>query len=200
MARSFRPAVAGVPQHVVQRGNNRCDIFRDDRDRRFFLACLLEGCGQQLCEVHAYVLMTNHVHLLVTSRQEHGVARLMQSVGTRYVPHFNWRHERVGTLWQGRYKAALVDSAGYFFACSRYIELNPVRAGMVTRPGDFQWSSYRRNAEGRTDPLVRDHSLIESLGATPAERRAAYARMFDDDIDDATLGAIRDATNKGRAL
>ena len=114
MARPFRIAVADLPQHVIQRGNNRCAIFHDDRDRRFFMSCLQDGCERHQCRVHAYVLMSNHVHLLLSSSTDGGVSRLMQSVGTRYVPHFNWRHERIGTLWQGRYKGSPIKTERYF--------------------------------------------------------------------------------------
>lgn len=200
MARLPRVVLPGMPLHLVQRGNNRCDIFRDDRDRRFFLACLQEGCEQHGCDIHAYVLMTNHVHVLLTPATEEGPARLMQVVGTRYVQYFNSRHQRIGTLWQGRYKAAVVDTEPYFLVCSRYIELNPVRAGMVSDPGDHPWSSYACNGLARSDSLIREHSVFESLGRTRRERCDAYAQMFADEIGPDTLDLIRTSTNKGWAL
>lgn len=200
MARLPRVVLPGLPLHVVQRGNNRCDIFRDDKDRRFFLVCLQEGCEEYLCDVHAYVLMTNHVHVLLSPRTEDGPPRLMQSVGTRYVQYFNSRYERIGTLWQGRYKATVVDTEGYFLVCARYIELNPVRAGMVSAPAAYAWSSYARNALAGRDPLVREHAVFESLGQTRQERCAAYTQMFAAQIDEGTLDVIRKSTNKGWAL
>lgn len=200
MARLPRVVLQGMPQHVIQRGTARCNIFHDDRDRRFFLACLTQASSTYRCDVHAYVLMTNHVHVLLSPRGEQGLSKMMQVVGTRYVQYFNSRYSRIGALWQGRYKASIVDSDGYFFICTRYIELNPVRAGIVRQPGEFPWSSYGHNVLGRTDPLVREHSLFDSLGHTPRDRRAAYAEMFAGVIDDRTLQMIRESANKGWAL
>lgn len=200
MARLSRVVVPELPLHVIQRGTNRCEIFLDERDYQFFLNCMQESCEEHGCDVHAYVLMTNHVHFLLTPRSESGPSALMHAVGSRYALYFNHRYDRIGTLWQGRYRGAIVDSDEYFFVCARYIELNPVRAGMVRAPADYRWSSYVRNALGRPDPLVRPHDLVDSLGNSLEERCAAYAAMFDAQIDDMTLGAIRESTNKGWAL
>jgi len=200
MARLPRVVLPGVPLHIVQRGNNRCAIFHDERDYQFFLMCLQEGCEDHGCDVHAYVLMTNHFHMLLTPQAEEGPSNLMQFLGARYARYFNARHQRIGTLWQGRYRASIVDSDAYFLVCSRYVEHNPVRAGMVAHPADYRWSSYGHNGLGRADPLLRVHPLVESLGATPAERCAAYRAMFDEVLDDKTLGTIRDSTNRGRPL
>lgn len=192
--------VPDVPHHVIQRGTDRCPIFRDARDFRFFLNCVWDASDRHRCDVHAYVLMTNHVHLLMTAHCERGLSRLMQSVGSRYVPYFNARHGRTGTLWQGRPRFTPVETEEYFLVCSRYIELNAVRAGMVSDPGNYPWSSYEHHALGRVDPLIRDHELYASLGATPAERCAAYLALFDGTLDGRTLATIRDATNHGWAL
>jgi putative transposase len=148
MARKPRIALAGYAQHVVQRGNNRQATFFAEADYRYYLDCLAEASAKYDCALHAYVLMTNHVHLLVTPNQTDGIARMMQSVGRRYVQYVNYCNKRSGTLWEGRYKASLVQSERYLLVCSRYIELNPVRAGMVTRPEAYRWSSYRANALG----------------------------------------------------
>ncbi len=143
MARLPRPDLAGIPQHIVQRGNNRLPCFLDDEDRQRYLQLLLEALGRFGCRLHAYVLMDNHVHLLMTPGEAGAVSRLMHTFARNYAGLFNHRHGRSGTLWEGRYKSCLVDSDGYFLACSRYIELNPVRAWMVAEPADHPWSEKR---------------------------------------------------------
>ncbi len=154
MARLPRHDLAGIPQHVVQRGNNRLPCFLDDEDRQRYLQCLPQVLLRFGCRLHAYVLMNNHVHLLLTPEESGAVSRLMHTFARNYAGLFNGRHGRTGTLWEGRYKACLVDSGSYFLACSRYIELNPVRAWMVAQPGDHPWSSHGANAAGRVDPLL----------------------------------------------
>lgn len=149
MARQPRYVLPGQPQHVIQRGNNRDVIFVAEADYRFYLDKLKDACDRMGCEVHAYVLMTNHVHLLMTPYEENSLGRVMQSLGRRYVQYFNYRYRRTGTLWEGRYRATLIDAESYLLTCYRYIELNPVRAGMVSHPGDYPWSSYRSNALGQ---------------------------------------------------
>jgi putative transposase len=144
--------------------------------------------------------MTNHVHLLVSPMSEDGLPRAMQSVGRRYAQFINWRRERTGTLWEGRYRSCAIDGDSYFLVCSRYIELNPVRASMVAGPADYPWSSFRANACGRADPLVHPHALYLSLGATAAERCQAYRGLFEQQVSEAALGEIRDATQKGWPL
>jgi putative transposase len=190
----------GVPHHVIQRGTDRCPIFRDERDYRFFRNCVWDASDRYRCDVHAYVLMTNHVHFLMTAHGERGLSKLMQSVGSRYVPYFNARHGRSGTLWQGRPRFTPVETEEYFLVCSRYIELNPVRAGLVVSPGDYPWSSFEHHALGRTDPLIREHPVFATLGGTRAERCAAYLALFDGILDELTVAAIRSATNYGWAL
>jgi putative transposase len=153
MARLPRLDLAGIPQHVVQRGNNRLPCFLDDEDRQRYLQCLRHGLARFGCRLHAYVLMSNHVHLLLTPNEVGAVSWLMHTFSRNYVGLFNGRHARTGALWEGRYKACLVDSGSCFLACSPYIELNAVRAWMVAQPGAHPWSSYAANGEGRTEPL-----------------------------------------------
>jgi putative transposase len=200
MARPPRFSLPGYPQHVTKRGNNRAPVFFTEDDRRFYLKCLRQACARYRCDVHAYVLMTNHVHLLMTPDDEDGLSRAMQFVGARYAQYVNWRRERTGSLWEGRYHASLVDSDRYFLVCSRYIELNPVRAGLVPTPGEYRWSSFHVNVAGRDDPIVRPHSLYLSLGTSPADRCSAYSALFAAEISADTLAEIREATHKGWPL
>ena len=200
MARQPRYVVKGQPQHVIQRGNNREVIFASEDDYRFYLDKLKEVCVKFQCNVHAYVLMTNHVHLLMTPHMEHGISKVMQSLGRYYVQHFNYMYNRTGTLWEGRYKATLIDSERYLLTCSRYIELNPVRAGMVEHPSRYPWSSYHCNAHGSDDSRVTHHSLYKQLGHTDDERQKAYRQLFQARISDLTLEEIREATNKAWVL
>lgn len=174
MPRQPRIDVPGFPQHLVQRGVDRQPCFFSDEDRRRYLTDLREIAATLDCSIHAYVLMTNHVHLLATPREFGDLGRMMQALGRRYVRYVNDRHRRTGTLWQGRFKACVVDSDRYLLACQRYIELNPVRAAMVVDPGDYPWSSYRHHAIGVHDALLRPHAIYEALGSGPAARREAY--------------------------
>ena len=178
LARMPRYAAPGMTQHIIQRGTNRSVIFVLDSDYRFFLECLREACEKHGCQVHAYVLMTNHVHLLVTPTTTFAIARVMQSVCRRYIRRFNDLHQRTGTLCQGRYRATLVDTEGYLFACHRYIEDNPVRAGLVATPGQYPWSSYRANALGVTDLLVTPHDRYRTLDRGARGRHVAYQTLF----------------------
>lgn len=171
MPRPPRPDLAGVPQHVIQRGNDRQACFFHEDDRLTYLTLLREAALRHGCDVHAYVLMTNHVHLLVTPVEKGAVSRMMQTLGRNYVTHVNARYRRTGTLWEGRYKSCLVDSEDYVLACYRYIELNPVRAGMVETPSEYQWSSHRCNASDEPNPLVRNRgqsALSPTLGIATA--------------------------------
>jgi len=200
MARLPRFFVPDMPQHVIQRGNDRRAIFGTLTDRAFFKDCLAFAAGRHGVAIHAYVFMTNHVHLLVTPEAATSLPRTMQSVGRVYVQHFNSMRGRSGTLWEGRYKAAIVDSDRYLLACMRYIELNPVRAGLVENPEHYSWSSHRCNALGAPDPLVSAHSLYRALGTTPATRRSAYRALFGQPVADDETHAIRDATQNAWAL
>lgn len=200
MARLPRYFVQGVPLHIILRGNNREPIFGNDEDCQFFKESLSDAAKRHGLAIHAYVFMTNHIHLLASPGSPESVPKTMQSVGRRYVQYFNFHYKRTGTLWEGRYRATVVDAEDYLFECMRYIELNPVRARMVTRPCDFHWSSYRANAEGGNDPLLSPHGLYLSLASEETERRAAYRELVKAPLDAQTLEEIRDCTNKGWAL
>lgn len=200
MPRQPRLRVAGIPFHVIQRGHNRAPCFLSERDRTYYLEELRRLASSHAVAIHAYVLMTNHVHLLMTAADSDGIPRFMKRLGERYVRHFNRRLQRIGTLWAGRYRSCLVDTEGYLLVCHRYIELNPVRAGMVGHPADYRWSSYRANALGEADPVLSPHPVMESLGRDPAERRAAYEELFRDPLSAQVLDEIRLSTNGGFAL
>lgn len=200
MARPGRYFLPDQPLHVIQRGNNRAAIFFAADDYRRYRGWLAEAATANGCAIHAYVFMTNHVHLLVTPPRADSVPRMMQSLGRRYVRYVNGAYGRTGTLWEGRYRAAPIDSEGYFLACARYIELNPVRAGMVAHPGDYEWSSYHAQALGRPDALLQPHALYSALGLSPAARQDAYRRLFDAPLDGAFVEGLRAATNGGWAM
>jgi putative transposase len=200
MPRLPRYVLPGYPQHVIQRGNNRCPIFVADEDYGRFRHELLESCQRHQCLIHAYVIMTNHVHFVMTPQQENSIAKVLQSVGRRYVQYFNFTYQRTGTLWEGRYKATLINTEQYLLTCYRYIELNPVRANMAPHPGEYRWSSYGANALGQHDPLVTPHAVYLALGNLAPQRQAAYRALFQAHIDDKTLEEIRQATQKGWAL
>ena len=170
MARLPRLFLPGQPIHAIQRGNNREPIFSAEEDYRYYLECLGKAAGEQGLAIHAYVLMTNHVHLLVTPDSEDSLSKAMQSVGRRYVQYFNHTYQRTGTLWEGRYKSTLIQSSRYLLTCMRYIELNPVRADMVGHPADYPWSSYCANAQGEENALLTPHALYRRLGPTPVAR------------------------------
>ncbi|MEO8305170.1 MAG: transposase [Betaproteobacteria bacterium] len=189
-----------MPLHVVQRGNNRGPIFRGIADLTFFRQCLVHLSGQHGVAVHAYVLMTNHVHMLVTPALATSLPRMMQGVGRVYVKYFNRVHERTGTLWEGRYKATIVENDSYLLTCMRYIELNPVRANIVQRPEDYPWSSFRANACGAPDDLVERHSLYETMGCSPEERCLSYRALFQAAIPERDIHLIRDSTQHAWAL
>jgi putative transposase len=197
LPRLFAP---GIPSHVTVRGNNHQDIFLCDGDRMFFRSCLQEGCEKYGARIHAYVLMTNHVHLLAMGETSTSIPKLIQSVGRRYVGYFNARYARSGTLWEGRYRATLVETDYYFLACHRYIDLNPVRVGMAAHPAQYLWSSHRRYAGDTGDDLVTPHEVIEALGKTPEDRAKAYQALFETPLDDVTLQRIRYGSRYGWAL
>jgi putative transposase len=200
MARLGRYFVADQPLHVIQRGNNRQLIFFEDEDYARYRGWLAEAAAEYGCVLHAYVLMPNHVHLLVTPKKKESLPRLMQSLGRRYVRTINGEYGRTGTLWEGRYRAAPIDSDAYFLACCRYIELNPVRTRIAAHPRAYPWSSYRAHAFGKPDELVGDHPLFRRLGRSAAERQKAYRALFRSKLDDAFIDELRAATNGGWAL
>lgn len=195
MPRKPRFNLHGIPQHVIQRGNNRDPCFFTEEDYRRYLGDLQEAAEKYVCRIHAYVLMTNHVHLLVTPMIDFGISQMMQALGRRYVYYINKTYKRTGTLWEGRYKSSLIDSERYLLTCMRYIELNPVRANMVNHPGEYNWSSYHANAQGNTDALIESHPIYNELGPTSEIRQAAYRELFRHHIDNDTLHDIRDSLN-----
>jgi putative transposase len=198
MSRPPRIVVPGVPLHITQRGVDRCRTFHADHDYAFYRWALREAAVDADCALHAYALMTNHVHLLVTPADEGGAAQMMRSVGGRYVRYFNDRHHRTGTLWEGRFRSSLVKDAAYLFACSRYIEMNPVRAGLVSAPREYGWSSYEHNACGLRDPLLTEHPAYVALGESRASRAVAYQAMSTRDLTRKAIVAIR-ASQRGRS-
>ena len=200
MARLPRFSILGQPQHVIQRGNNRDAIFVADEDYGFYLEKLKDACQKFQCEIHAYVLMTNHVHLLITPYSENGISKVMQSLGRFYVQYFNYQYRRTGTLWEGRYRATLLDSEQYLLICSRYIELNPVRAKMVSNAGEYPWSSYRCNAMGETNLLLTPHLIYKALGRNDVECLLRYKALFNNQMADVDIEEIRLATNKAWVL
>ncbi len=200
MPRQPRYFVPGLPQHVVVRGVDRQATFFAPDDYSLFLQALRRNADRYGCAVHAYVLMTNHVHLLLTPGAARSLPQLMQGMGREYVQAINRRYGRTGTLWQGRYKASLVQSDLYLLSCQRYIELNPVRAGMVTEPGRYRFSSYRYHAHGDPDPLIEPHRRYRSLGDTAHARQRCYRRLFEEELARPTIDTIRTTTNACQVL
>jgi putative transposase len=200
MARLPRIDIPGVPQHLIVRGNNRATLFRDDADRCIFLRFLEEALDTCVCELHAYVLMSNHVHLLATGHLPGELSELMQRVGRKFARLVNIRWSRTGTLFEGRFRSSLVDSEAYLLTCMRYIELNPVRGGIVRHPKEYGWSSYRQNAGGEPGTLLRPHDLYTRLASAPGERGAVYRDLVESGVSDEDLFRIRTSAAKCRAL
>jgi putative transposase len=200
MARMPRVTCPGLPHHIIQRGNNRSATFFADDDYHAYLKWLGEAMQQYGCRLHAYVLMTNHVHLLMTPETESSISQTLQSLGRRYVRYINGAYDRSGTLWEGRYKSSVVQSERYLLACYRYIELNPVRAGMVSHPRGYRWSSYAHNGLGNQDRYISEHSEYLRLGSGNRERRQAYRQLFTGSLDDEQLPVIRDCANRNLVL
>lgn len=199
MPRRSRYAIAGIAHHVVQRGHNREGVFFSDDDRSYYLECLENAAVQYDCQVHAYVLMPNHVHLLVTPRQVMGVSRMMQSIGRRYVRHINHRYRRSGTLWEGRYRACLVSNGEHLLDCQQYIETNPVRALLAPRAADYPWSSYAHNALGMASDCLTEHPSYQALGASVGLRSACYEQRSRQSLGEEALNEIRGALDGSRA-
>jgi len=200
MARLPRLTVTGYPHHVILRGNDRQDIFRNTTDYQRMLDLFEQHSREQGVDIHAYVLMTNHLHLLRTPQKEQGLPKMMQAVGRSYVQIFNKVHGRTGTLWEGRYRSTLIQTERYLLACMAYIDLNPVRATMVAQPEDYVWSSYGHYAGRRHDRLITPHALYWGLGNTPFAREVAYAEMVHAGIQADQQRALTDATLSGWAL
>ena len=200
MARLSRVCPIGMPQHVIQRGNNRQVCFADEQDFTAYAGWLKGYSKKYQVDIHAWVLMTNHVHLLCTPRGQNAVSHMMQSLGRHYVRYFNFSYKRTGTLWEGRFKSCLVQEETYLIQLYRYIELNPVRAGMVEQPSDYVWSSYPINALGKVSELCTPHAVYLALGKDANERQASYRELFKHHVDGKLLEDIRLAVNKGMAL
>ena len=200
MARLPRLTLTGYPHHVILRGNNRQDIFRAAVDYQRMLDLLFEYSLAFKVDIHAYVLMSNHLHLLLTPQEDQGLPKMMQAVGRSYVQVFNKVHARTGTLWEGRYRSTLIQTDRYLLACMAYIDLNPVRAYIVTQPENYNWSSYGHYVGHRVDRLITPHTLYWRLGNTPFAREAAYAELVRAGITADQQGALTDATLSGWAL
>jgi putative transposase len=200
MARRRRLVYPGIALHVIQRGVNRAACFHGDSDYLVYLSHLRQLSAKHGCALHAYCLMTNHVHLLVTPGRTDSCTAMMRDLGQRYVPYFNERHGRTGTLWEGRFRSCIVESARYVLACYRYIELNPVRARMVDHPQTYPWSSHAVNSGSHADPSLMPHSEFIALAVEGEAQGVAYRRLFEEALDGSLLAAIRDTTNTGYPL
>ena len=200
MPRKPRFYLPNIPIHVVQRGNNRTAIFFEEADYTSYLKWVKDALIKYNCQLHAYVLMTNHVHLLVTPSEKESVSRLMQYIGRWYVPYINNKYNRSGTLWEGRYKSNMIQAEAYLFACMRYIELNPVRASMVKKPLEYKWSSYHHNALEKTDELITEHALYRELSTDVAARKQTYRSLFQAHIPDIETNEIRNSWQSGTPL
>jgi putative transposase len=200
MARLPRLTAPGYPHHVIQRGNNRQGIFAATADYEMLLSLLEEHAGKEGVAIHAYVLMTNHFHLLATPETSEGLPQMMQSIGRRYVRYFNTRQQRTGTLWEGRYKSTVIQADRHLLACMAYIDLNPVRAGLVEEAGAYPWSSYAHFVGRRNDRLVTPHPLFWELGNTPFSREAAYAELVQSGVSKTQQQALTDSALRGWAL
>jgi len=195
MPRQPRYYISNIPQHVIQRGVDRQAIFFQPEDYKHYLNSLRAAALKYDCKIHAYVLMANHTHILLTPGSERALPLLMQAMGRDFVQKLNKRYDRTGTLWEGRYKASLVQNDFYVMACHRYIELNPVRAGIVTAPGDYPFSSYSHNALGKPNPVLTVHQNYQSMGRNSLDRQSSYRRLFADSLSAELLTRIRDTTN-----
>lgn len=200
MPRRPRLALANVPLHIIQRGNNRQACFYAEEDYRFYLDWLHEYADMTDCHIHAYVLMTNHVHLLLSADRPESPGALMKALGQRYVQYVNRTYRRSGTLWEGRFRSCLTQEDSYLLACQRYIELNPVRANMVAHPAEYRWSSYRGNAQAEPDALLKPHALYHALDLDKASRAVAYRELFRYELEPGLVDEIRRATNGNYAL
>lgn len=200
MPRRPRIILPNVPQHIIQRGNNRAVCFYADEDYIKYLDWLKEYAEKTNCQIHAYVLMTNHVHLLASTDKLEMIGAMMKALGQRYVQYINRTYKRSGTLWEGRYKSCPTQAETYLLACQRYIELNPVRANMVQHPADYKWSSYRTNSQGELSNLISPHVIYESLGLDDSTRQSAYRELFRYQLEPKLVDEIRQATNGNYVL
>jgi len=195
MPRRSRIIVPDIPLHIIQRGNNRQPCFFTEEDYLFYIDWLEEYAKSTGCAIHAFVLMTNHTHILLTPEKSNSAGLLMKRLGQRYVQYINKTYKRSGTLWEGRFRSCIIQDQEYLFSCQRYIEMNPVRAGMVKHPGEYRWSSYLDNTQGGEFTLVTPHLLYQHLGRTDTERQAAYRDLFCCELESEEMDKIRKATN-----
>ena len=200
MPRKPRFFLPDIPIHAIVRGNDRNVIFAEDADKATYLEIAEEAAISQQVRIHAYVFMDNHVHWLISSSIPENLSKFMQYLGRRYVPYFNHKYGKTGTLWEGRFKASLIDNEEYLLRCYRYIELNPVRAGMVANPEDYVWSSYRANGLSQPNTLLRPHDLYRQLGKSKLDQAQAYRDLFNEVLDTPSLDDIRDAVQTGTPL
>jgi putative transposase len=200
MPRRGRIILPNTPLHIIQRGNNRQACFFAEEDYRSYLDWLREYADQEGCQIHAYALMTNHVHLLLSGSTTQAPGRMMKRLGQRYVQYINRTYGRSGTLWEGRYRSCLTQEPAYVLACYRYIELNPVRAALTEHPADYPWSSYRSNGQGEPNAVIQAHSVYRDLGQDAASRQQAYCDLFRHELDPSLVDEIRSATNGNYAL
>jgi putative transposase len=198
MSRRCRAFLPGCPVHITQRGNNRQTVFTCEADFRYLWRCLKEAVDEHRLAVNAYVFMTNHVHLLVTPQVPGAISKVMHSATRRYAGYFNTRYGRTGTLWEGRYRASRITDDAYLLECHRYIDLNPVRARMVERPGDYPWSTHRCYSSGESNSLITPHATIRQLGPDEPGRQRAYRALFDEPPADVILDMIRSCIQSGR--
>ena len=200
MARLPRYAIKNQPQHIIQRGRNGQQIFFEEQDYQYFYDCLEAAAYNYQLKIHAYVLMPSHVHLLATPGNTDSISRATQSIGRNYVQYFNECIGGSGTIWEGRYRATVVDSKNYLLTCSRYVELNPVRGGLVKKPSDYRWSSYAHNALGKTEEMISAHREYLKLGNNNKQRANAYRALFKQGLSDQTVELITETALKGWVL
>ncbi len=200
MARLPRYYIKNQPQHIIQRGINGQDIFLNDEDYLNYYQWLQIAADYNKLKIHAYILMPNHVHLLASPGHETSISKTLQSLGRNYVQYFNNNHDSSGTLWEGRYRATVLDSKDYLLTCSRYIETNGVRNKLAKHPKEHYWSSYGHNAQGEEDPLISEHRVYKALGKTEKERNKAYRALFRKKMSAEQESLIHDSTMKGWAL
>ena len=200
MPRKPRFFLPDVPVHAIVRGNDRKVIFAEDADKGFYLDIAKEASSALNVSIHAYVLMDNHVHWLISCSVPENLSRFMQYLGRKYVPYFNHKYNKTGTLWEGRFKSSLIDTEDYLLRCYQYIELNPVRAGMVNVPEAYLWSSYRANALAEVNPLITRHGVYEQLGVSVKLQAEAYRLSFSESLDIVVMDDIRNAVQTGTPL
>ncbi len=200
MPRKPRFYVPGTPVHVMQRGHNREAVFFSEQDYLEYLRCLKHAADQYGCKIHGYVLMTNHIHLLVSPENKNSIGQLFQGLGRHYVRYINETYHRQGGLWEGRYKGNIIQSQTYLLACMRYIEMNPVRAGMVDHPEKYRWSSYTANALGADNAILSEHEEYINLATSSYQRQKVYQGLFDDNLETEAVDFLRQSLQSGTPL